>query len=313
MQNRNFAAVDIGTNSFHLIIVKIEDNGSLTLLDREKEVIRLGSQKGNELSHISDEEIEKGIFILKKFRTLTDFYHAEIRAVATSAVREAENKKDFLDRVFNETGIEIEVIDGQKEAEYIYSGVKKALQLKNKKLLCFDIGGGSTEFILGYNDEIIYGESVKIGAVRLSKKFFPDFILNDERIKNCGKYIDEQIKSNHKIDFSEQYDFAIGASGTILAVAGMINFRRNGKKSKSLNEFIFTKEELEKLIFEILEKKTPEQRINIDGMEYKRADIIPAGLIILERIFELYKIQEMLISEYALREGVVFSMAEQKI
>jgi len=310
LQNKNFAAVDIGTNSFHLIIVKVGKNSSLQIIDREKVVMRLGSQRGNELSHISDEEIEQGISILKKFRKLADDYTADIHAVATSAVREAGNKKDFLEKVLQETGIRIEVIDGYKEAEYIYKGVRKALNYDNKKLLCMDIGGGSTEYILGRDDEIIFGESIKIGAVRLSKKFFPGFIINNEAVEKCKVYILKQIESSN-INFSLQYDYAIGASGTIMAVAGMINFRRNNKREKSLNEFLFTKDELDKLTIEILEKKTPEQRINIKGMEYRRADIIPAGLLILQKSFEIFNINEMVVSEYALREGVVLSMLEK--
>ena len=311
MQNKNYAAIDIGTNSFHLIIVKVEENSALTILDREKEVIRLGSQKGNELSHISEEEIDKGLSILKSFKKLADVYNAKVHAVATSAVREAENKKDFLDKVLIETGIKIEVINGRKEAEYIYRGVRKALHYKNKKLLCFDIGGGSTEYILGFNDKIIYGESIKIGAVRLSKKFFPDFMLNEDAIEKCKQYIEQEVKSNKQINFNESFDYAVGASGTILAIAGIINFNRNEKKLKSLNGFIFSKEELREVTNKILEKKTPGERINIEGMEYKRADIIPAGLLILQKSFEIFNIKEMIISEYALREGVVLSMLEK--
>jgi exopolyphosphatase/guanosine-5'-triphosphate,3'-diphosphate pyrophosphatase len=311
LQNKNYAAIDIGTNSFHLIIVKVEENGALTILDREKEVIRLGSQKGNELSHISEEEIDKGLSILKNFKKLADVYNAKVHAVATSAVREAENKKDFLDKVLIETGIKIEVINGRKEAEYIYRGVRKALHYKNKKLLCFDIGGGSTEYILGFNDKIIYGESIKIGAVRLSKKFFPYFLLNEDAIEKCKQYIEHEVKSNKEINFNESFDYAVGASGTILAIAGIINFNRNEKKLKSLNGFIFSKEELREVTNKILEKKTPGERINIEGMEYKRADIIPAGLLILQKSFEIFNIKEMIISEYALREGVVLSMLEK--
>jgi exopolyphosphatase/guanosine-5'-triphosphate,3'-diphosphate pyrophosphatase len=311
LQNKNYAAIDIGTNSFHLIIVKVKENVALTILDREKEVIRLGSQKGNELSHISEEEIDKGLSILKSFKKLADVYNAKVHAVATSAVREAENKKDFLDKVLIETGIKIEVINGRKEAEYIYRGVRKALHYKNKKLLCFDIGGGSTEYILGFNDKIIYGESIKIGAVRLSKKFFPDFMLNEDAIEKCKQYIEHEVKSNKEINFNESFDYAVGASGTILAIAGIINFNRNEKKLKSLNGFIFSKEELREVTNKILEKKTPGERINIEGMEYKRADIIPAGLLILQKSFEIFNIKEMIISEYALREGVVLSMLEK--
>ncbi len=312
MQSKNLAAVDIGTNSFHLIIVKVREDESLTIIDREKEVIRLGSQEGKDLSHISEDEIEKGINILKRFKKLADLYNAEIHSVATSAVREAKNKNEFINRVLSETEIKIEIIDGRKEAEYIYKGVRKALTCKNKKLLCLDIGGGSTEFILGLDENIIFGESVKIGAVRLSKKFFPDFILTEERIEECKKYIEVQIRKNSKINFGEKFDMAVGASGTIYALAGMIRYKKPGEKNKSLNEFIFTKRELEEVTNEILQRKTPEQRVNIEGMEYKRADIISAGLLILDKAFELFKIKEMIISEFALREGVVLSMMEKE-
>lgn len=312
MRNRNFAAIDIGTNSFHLIIVKTKEDGTLALIDREREVIRLGSHEGNELSHLSEEEIDKGVNILKKFRKLADFYSAKLHAVATSAVREADNRQEFLEKVLEKTGIEIEVIDGRKEAEYIYKGVRKSLPYENKKLLCLDIGGGSTEFILGKNEEIIFGESVKIGAVRLSKKFFPDFILNEYTINKCREYIERQIRSEKKFNLSEEFDFAVGTSGTILAVAKMINFKRNGKKSKSLNKFMFKKAELEEVADGIFKGKTPEQRNNIKGMESKRADIIPAGLLILQKSFEIFDIKEMVVSEFALREGVVLSMIENE-
>ena len=311
MQSKNYAAVDIGTNSLHLIIAKINLDESLTVIDREREVIRLGSHKGEGLSLISPEEIKKGVNVLKRFKKLADMYSAEIYAVATSAVREANNGKEFNEKVLKKTGIEIEVIDGKKEAGYIYKGVKKALPYKDKRLLCVDIGGGSTEVILGNNNEIIFGESIKIGAVRLSKKFFSDFILTENGIADCSKYIDEQIKANKQLNFGETFDIAVGASGTILAVAGMIHYKKTGEKIKSRNGFVFTKTELREVTEEILKRKTPEQRVNIEGMEYKRADIIPAGLLILNKIFDLFAIKDMVISEFALREGVVLSMLEK--
>jgi exopolyphosphatase / guanosine-5'-triphosphate,3'-diphosphate pyrophosphatase len=309
--SKNYAAVDIGTNSFHLIIAKINQDGSLIVIDREREVIRLGSHKGEGLSLISPDEIEKGISVLSRFKRLAGMYNAEIHAVATSAVREANNRSEFIKKVFEQTGIEIEIIDGKTEAGYIYKGVRKALPYKDKKLLCVDIGGGSTEIILGYNEKIIFGESIKVGAVRLSKKFFPGFILTNDGIVNCNKFIEEQIKDNKQINFSEKFDLAVGASGTILAVAGMIQYKKSKEKIKSPNGIIFTKAELEEVTDEIFKRKTPEQRVNIEGMEYKRADIIPAGLLVLNKIFELFKIKEMAISEFALREGVVLNMLEK--
>jgi len=312
MPDRNFAAADIGTNSFHLIIVKAGEDGSFTIIDREREVIRLGSQTGKELNHLSKEEIGKGVGVLKRFKKLADFYKAELHAVATSAVREANNSNEFLDSALSETGINIEVIDGKKEAEYIYKGARYSLQFRDKKLLCCDIGGGSTEYILGYNEKIIFSESIKIGAVRLSKKFFPDFILTGDRIRDCSKYIEEQIRIYTGTDHNEKFDIAVGTSGTILSVAQMINFRKTRMKRESLNGFLFTKTDLDDISAEILSRATPELRINIEGIEYKRADIIPAGILILNKSFELFNIKEMIVSEYALREGVVLSLMEKE-
>jgi len=304
-QNKRIAAIDMGTNSFHLIIVEVKDDGSFTLLDKEREVIRLGSHKGQDLSIISEGEMEKAIDILKSFKSLADYYKAQIRAISTSAVREAKNGKDFIEAVFNQTGISVEIIEGKEEAELIYRGIEKALPLKNKKVLCVDIGGGSTEFIFSDNGKIIFAESVKIGAVRLSKKFFPDYTLTPEAIKQCSDYVEEQIKANKNIDLNSKFDLCVGTSGSVNSVAYFIQQKSYSNFKKSLNGYKFSKAVFDQINTKILNLKTVAERIAIPGMEIKRADIIPAGMIILKKIFELFLIDEMVISEYALREGII--------
>lgn len=311
MQNKYFAAIDVGTNSFHVIIVKILENGSFKIIDKEREVIRLGSLNGRALSLIAEEEIEHAIKILSGFKKIANFYLAEIKAIATSAVREAKNKDAFIKRVLNETGIKIDVIEGNEEAKLINLGISKALSLKNKKSLCLDIGGGSTEFILADKEKIIYAESVKIGAVRLSKKFFDNFILTDQLVADCSGFVEQQILSNSKIILNESFEIAAGSSGTIQSIAGMINFKKKGKQVKSLNKFSFTRNELQLVAEEILSHKTKAERIQIKGIEEKRADIIPAGIIILTKIFELFNIKEIVVSDYALREGIVINFIAQ--
>ena len=124
------AAVDMGTNSFHLIIVQVRKDGSFKIIDREKEVVRLGFHKGENLTTISEGEIEKAIDVLRDFTKIAKFYGADLRAMATSAVREAKNKDEFLTKVYEATGIYVEAIEGVKEAELIYLGVLKALKVK---------------------------------------------------------------------------------------------------------------------------------------------------------------------------------------
>ena len=303
--NKCIAAIDMGTNSFHLIIVQVKSDGSFKIIDREREVIRLGSHKGKEFSLISEGEMEKALDVLKDFAKIAQFYKAEVRAIATSAVREARNKEDFIDRVHNVTGITVEAVDGKTEAELIYLGVQHALDVYEKRILCIDIGGGSTEFLLGENGISDFTESIKIGAVRLSKMFFPDYNLSDSGIEMCGHYIQDKLNSNGNLHPHHRFEMAVGSSGTIVAAASIISFRRNGRFKKSMNGFSFSAEEVFNLTSDVLKCKSPVDRLFIEGMEIKRADIIPAGLLILSEIFRTLKLKNMTVSENALREGII--------
>jgi len=303
--NKCIAAIDMGTNSFHLIIVQVKSDGSFKIIDREREVIRLGSHKGKEFSWISEGEMEKAIDVLRDFAKIAQFYKAEVRAIATSAVREAKNREEFMDRVFEETEITVEAVDGRTEAELIYLGVQHALDIEKKRILCVDIGGGSTEFLLGENGISEFAESVKVGAVRMSKLFFPDYNLSPSGIENCRRYIKDKFNTNSNLNPNHKFGVAVGTSGTIVAAASIISFRRTGKFKKSLNGFIFTADEIFQLTSDILKCKSPVDRLFIEGMEIKRADIIPAGLIILTEVFQTFKLKEMTVSENALREGII--------
>ncbi len=209
----------MGTNSFHLIVVKLKNDGSLKIIDREREVIRLGSHQGEGLSIITDEETNLAVKTLKKFKRITDLYNSPVKAVATSAVREASNNKEFIEKIKSETGISVDIIDGKKEAKLIYLGAEKSLGLKDKKALCIDIGGGSTEIIFSDNNKIEFAESLKIGAVRLTKIFFPDYILSADKIKKCEDYAEEIIFENKNLFIPENLEISVGTSGTIQSAA----------------------------------------------------------------------------------------------
>jgi exopolyphosphatase / guanosine-5'-triphosphate,3'-diphosphate pyrophosphatase len=299
------AAVDMGTNSFHLVIAEVFPNGGFHIIAREREVIRLASQKGEDLNHISEDETERAVGILSRFKNLAEKYNTSLRAVATSAVREADNKNEFIAAVKDRTGILVEAIEGRSEARLIFRGASKSLGLIEKNVLHIDIGGGSTELIFAEKGKIIFAESIKIGAVRLSRKFFPDYNVTEERARRCTLYIEERIKENPNISCKINFDTASGSSGTIVSAAEMINYSNTGKPVKNINGFTFTKNELDELLAMILSKRTSEVRQSIEGLEFKRADIIPAGLIILHAIFRLFEISELIISGFALREGII--------
>lgn len=304
---KRIAAVDMGTNSFHLIIVEVDENNEFRLLHRQRETLRLGSHKGEDLSIISDGEFEKAVDVLSEYKSLANYYNTDLIAVATSAVREAQNKNIFLEYIYEKTGIKIKVIDGVTEAKLIYLGIVKALPVSDKKVLCIDIGGGSTEILLADKGKIIFANSLKIGAVRLSKMFFPDYQLKSRSIKDCKFYIKKVIQENLNRWTDYKFDVVVGTSGTINAAASLVNAYKNNKKLKSVNRYTFNYDDFRTVLTTVLNAKTTAERIVIPGMENKRADIIPAGLLVLRRIMKDFNIQKITISEFALREGIIFN------
>ncbi|MCU0405611.1 MAG: hypothetical protein MUE64_01345, partial [Ignavibacteriaceae bacterium] len=181
-------------------------------------------------------------------------------------------------------------------AELIYLGVQHALDVDDKRILCVDIGGGSTEFLLGENGISEFAESIKIGAVRLSKMFFPDYHLTESGIDMCRQYIKDKLETNTNLHPYHFFEMAVGSSGTIVAAASIISFRRYGKFKKSLNGFTFDADEIYQLTADVLKCESPVDRLFIEGMEIKRADIIPAGLLILSEVFNIFKLKEMTVS-----------------
>ncbi len=214
----------------------------------------------------------------------------------------------LFNAVFEQTGIKVETIEGTEEAKLIFLGMKNALPISDKSVLGIDIGGGSTEFIYGVNGSPVFAESVKIGAVRLSKKFFPDFIITDSAVKQCSEYVEQQIKMNSKIQTNIKIDFAVGSSGTVDTICLIKQFQKGNNVKPRLNGYTFDKSEFDEIYSFVMNLKNPDERMKVPGIESKRADIIPAGLIILKKAFELFNIKKMVLSEYALREGVVYDL-----
>jgi exopolyphosphatase/guanosine-5'-triphosphate,3'-diphosphate pyrophosphatase len=300
------AAIDVGTNSFHLIIVEVEPStGKFSILTREKEIVRLGSGS-SDMKYLTEDAVRKALITLKRFKALADSSNAPLRAVATSAVREAKNQLDFISRVYDEIGITIEVASGVEEARYIYLGVLQALPVYDKKILLIDIGGGSTEFLVGYRREIAFDSSLKLGSIRLTQRFFPDGRTNPRSVKECRQYIRGYMQPIVRDLSNYSYELTIGSSGTIMNLSNIIN----GKSSKGDSTY-FTKDELSDTVNKIIEAETPKSRTKIPGLDPARADIIAAGALLLDEIFRSLKLKEMKVSEFALREGVIFDTIEK--
>ncbi|KAB2881381.1 Ppx/GppA family phosphatase [bacterium] len=312
-KNKNYlAAIDIGTNSFHLVIVEILADGNVKILDRAKENARLGSG-GKDMKTITPEAMERGITALKHFAEIAHTYQAPIRAVATSAVREALNQNNFLKKVHARTGITVEVVSGFEEARLIYLGVLQALPVFEKRVLCIDIGGGSVEYLIGTKGEALYANSLKIGCIRLTERFFSRSILKDKDIKACREHIVGFISPVAREIKKYRYEFAIGSSGTIQNIANMIRAMRGEIISMQVNNFSFTKDELNKIVKTLLRARTDGQRAQIPGLDPKRVDIIVAGALVLQESFNLLKIKRLTVSEFALREGIIYDYLKNRL
>jgi len=311
--NNILAAIDIGTNSFHLVIAKIDDKKRFTVLTRSKEVVRLGTSS-NDMKYISPESMDRGVETLKRFKMICDSYEAEIIAIATSATREALNRDIFLSRVYKETGIEINIVSGYEEARLIYLGLMQSLDIYNKKILLIDIGGGSTEFLVGEKGEVKSASSVKVGAVRLTNKFSLNEKIDKDDLKNSKQFVKGAINQVIRLIENEEYELVVGSSGTIINIGSIISAEDLPTEDYeiNMNGFIIKRKALQNAITKIYKAETVSERLNIPGLDPKRADIITAGAVILEQIFSELTLEKMTLSSYALREGIIMNYIQQK-
>lgn len=300
----HISILDIGTNSFHLIIVRINEDNSFEIVERRRIVFRLVRHKVDDGNRISEDEISKSIEMINEFKKLTKLYRADLIITATSAVREAINKNEFISRVNEETGIKIEILDGSFEAQLIFNAALFAYS-KNlfERLSIVDIGGGSTEVVIGNRNSIDFAISVKLGAVRLTHLFFPEFVISDKAVDDCRKHIVEIFETFLPRKLINENDLVVGTSGTILAILDIL-------KSQGIIPYsrkYFTNEEFYVVRDLILSNKSLSERLKISGLEEKRADVIQAGIIILDEYIKYFNITKIYTSEYALREGVLLN------
>ncbi|ROL61919.1 Ppx/GppA family phosphatase [Bacteroidetes/Chlorobi group bacterium ChocPot_Mid] len=304
------AAIDVGTNSFHLIIVSVDHRGILQVHYREKETVRLGCC-AKDMKTLLPDAMERGVSALSRFALLANSEQAEISAVATSAVREAENKDDFLKKVKKATGIDIEVVSGAEEGRLIYLGAIHALPIENLKSLVIDIGGGSTETVIGYQGEIKYVHSEKIGAIRLTEGFFKNGIATKESVSACREFIKGAWSPTMKRLIETGFETVVGTSGTILNLAVMALSDKKEILPEEINGLNVSREDMLNIIEKVVNIQTPEERKLLPGIDESRIDIIVAGALIIEHAIKSLNIQNILISSYALREGIVYNTIQK--
>jgi exopolyphosphatase/guanosine-5'-triphosphate,3'-diphosphate pyrophosphatase len=301
------AAIDIGTNSVHGVVARITatDSGPrFEVLEREKDVVRLGSS-GDDMRELSDEAIDRAVAALDRFRQVAAVHDAPITAVATSAVREADNRDVFIDRAWVEAGVHVDVISGVEEARLIHLGVLQAVPVFDRRLLLCDIGGGSTELLVGLRGEVLAARSLKLGAIRLTRRFFDGDLVHPGAVDACRRHVRSTLAPFAREVRSFDLEVAVGSSGTVAALAEMAAVRSSGARPRSVSNLVLTRKELDELVTELIGAKTVEDRAALPGLDPARADIILAGALILEQVLHELDIDELLVSDFALREGVL--------
>jgi exopolyphosphatase/guanosine-5'-triphosphate,3'-diphosphate pyrophosphatase len=274
------------------------------VLASEKEMVRLGSGSGD-MKYLRPEAIDRGVACLVRFRQLAAIFGADLRAVATSAVREAENQGEFIDRARSEAGVDVDVVSGVEEARLIHLGVLQALPVYDRQLLLVDIGGGSTEFLVGKGDETLWARSLKLGAIRLTERFFPEGRVTPKRTDRARQFLRSFLAPSISEIIGHGFEVAVGSSGTIENLAVVAATLRDGTAPRSTNGYTFTREDLDAAVDRLLAADSATGRARIPGVEAKRADIIAGGALLLQVVFEELGLTSMTFSAYALREGIL--------
>jgi exopolyphosphatase / guanosine-5'-triphosphate,3'-diphosphate pyrophosphatase len=311
------AALDIGSNSIHLVVVETDHEKPFRVVASAKEAVRLGRSEARD-HRLSAEAMDRAVGCLKRFRRVAESHGAkELIAVATSAVREAANGDHFISRAAEEAGVEIDLLSGIEEARLIALAVSVRYKQSNKQQsLVIDIGGGSTELAVMKNGEPTTLISFKLGAVRLTEQYVKSDPIGEKQLRRLRSESREVIAHRAPEVEAAGIEACYGTSGTINALAALSLRRRlaeGGRRAARRRlEHSLTLDELRALNVE-LASYTLEERAHAAGLNRQRAEIIVAGGQLLEAMMETLKIDELVSCDWALREGVIIAHLARRV
>ena len=308
MENKRITILDLGTNTFHLLIADILNGQVEQVIHKDYRAVKLG-EGGITKGFITDEAIQRGLNALEEFKEIAVKHHAnQIKAVATSAIRDAKNGKAFIELIFRELQIEIEIIDGDREAELIYKGVRAAVKMAQNPALIMDIGGGSVEFIIANSDKIFWKKSYPVGAARLMEQFHKSDPISLEDISKINTYFDESLA-----ELITQLAFykprtLIGSAGAFETFAELVTHQFNlNSENIEAPDFQFDKVQLN-TVWNLILQSTHDQRSKMQGIIPLRVDMIVVATVLTQYIQQKSGIKELKLSKYALREGVLYDL-----
>ncbi|MGV7230031.1 MAG: HD domain-containing protein [Nitrospirales bacterium] len=307
---KRLAVIDIGTNSIHMVLAEIGKNFSYKIVDRIKEMARLGD--GTFTSHrLSQEAIDRGLAVLKRFSLLAKNKGFDIiLPVATSAVREAKNGGDFLKLVRKELGLKIRVITGEEEARLIYFGVRHSMDLSDSPAMIVDIGGGSVELMACTPKRLKFVRSLKLGAIRLKDQYLKTDPPDKKMVQRMEQAVAQVIKKSLLKKKGLLLESLVATSGMAGNLAEIIYLARTGQVLSQIDMAMIDLKEI-KEVEQLLRTKDTEGRLKILGLDPRRVDTLYPGVLVLRVLMECLGAKQVRISDKALREGVIYDFIQQ--
>ena len=297
------AAIDIGTNSVHMIVVQVRPDLSFEVIDREKDMVRLGAG-GLDGRSLTPTAVNAALQTLSKFKRIAESHKVdEIVAAATSATREADNGGDFIAEVDRQTGIRIRVISGTEEARLIHLAAGYGVDIGGTTAVVVDIGGGSVEVTLGTATHLTLGRSFKVGVIRLTERFVKSDPLSDGDERRLVKHLNRELGGYIDQIASRKFDRVIGTSGTILSL-GLMAASEHGETPEDVRNLRVSAKSLHRLRKHLIESDI-EERLATPGMDPRRADLSVAGSVLFDTIVRRLGADEFTLCDLALREGLV--------
>lgn len=297
------AIIDMGTNTFHLLIAEVRDH-DFVILFKEKLSVKIG-EGGISKGLITKEATERALKALGRFKeVITAEGIDQAFATATSAIRNARNGKELTERIYQELGIEVRIISGDEEAETIYYGVKRAVALTDEIVLIMDIGGGSIEFIIGNNAEILWKRSFEIGGQRLIDRFHKHDPISTEEIVRLEAHLGDNLGPLFEAFEIFKPTTLIGSSGTFDTLADIYMLANKIEKNPLDTELPFTLKAFEG-IYEKMITLNRAERMLVPGMIEMRVDMIVVACVLINFVINKMRISDIKVSSYALKEGVL--------
>jgi exopolyphosphatase/guanosine-5'-triphosphate,3'-diphosphate pyrophosphatase len=302
------AAIDIGTNSVHMIVVQVRPDLSFETIDREKVMIRLGAG-GLGGRALTEAAMASALQTLVTFRRLADSHRVdEIVATATSAVREAPNGAEFLAAIEQQTGVHAIVISGTQEARLIHLAAMYGVDVGGGTAVVIDIGGGSTEITLGTAANVQIARTTKLGVIRLAERFVRSDPLAEVDERRLVRHISEHIHDVVAAVRTAGFGRVIGTSGTILSIGSMVI--GEAVSDDALHHRVLSARQLHKLRKKVVALDL-DQRLNLSGLDPRRADLIVAGAVLLDTIVRRLGADEITLCDFSLREGLVLDFIQR--